>query len=60
MQCIPVRVLCECELFTHSNMLAARRHVKLSDFGLCKATDNGPAPYLEQYKEEAKKAGDSE
>jgi serine/threonine kinase 38 len=31
-------------------------HVKLSDFGLCKAFDNGQAPYLDQYKEEAKKS----
>jgi serine/threonine kinase 38 len=32
-------------------------HVKLSDFGLCKAFDGPPLPYLEQYKEEAKKDG---
>jgi len=30
-------------------------HVKLSDFGLCKAFDSAPLPYLEQYKEEAKR-----
>jgi len=30
-------------------------HVKLSDFGLCKAFDGPPLPYLEQYKEESKK-----
>jgi len=34
-------------------------HVKLSDFGLCKAfvEDEALPTYLEQYKEEAKKAG---
>lgn len=31
--------------------------MKLSDFGLCKAFDSTPVPYLEQYKEEAKKQG---
>jgi len=31
-------------------------HVKLSDFGLCKAFDSGPVPYLEQYKEEKDKS----
>jgi serine/threonine kinase 38 len=30
-------------------------HVKLSDFGLCKAFESGPVPYLEQYQQEAKK-----
>jgi serine/threonine protein kinase len=30
--------------------------VKLSDFGLCKAFVNETAPYLEQYKEEARRA----
>jgi len=30
--------------------------VKLSDFGLCKAFDSGPVPYLEQYKEEKDKS----
>jgi len=25
-------------------------HIKLSDFGLCKALDSGPVPYLEQFK----------
>ena len=34
-------------------------HVKLSDFGLCKAFDSTPAPFLEQYKEETKKNGDA-
>ena len=34
-------------------------HVKLSDFGLCKAFDTAPAPFLEQYKEETKKNGDA-
>jgi len=29
-------------------------HIKLSDFGLCKAFDGPPLPYLEQYKEDAK------
>jgi len=29
-------------------------HIKLSDFGLCKAFDSTPVPYLEQYKEESK------
>jgi len=32
--------------------------VKLSDFGLCKAFDTAPVPYLEQYKEESKKNPD--
>lgn len=32
-------------------------HVKLSDFGLCKAFDSGPVPYLEQYQNEAKRPG---
>jgi len=31
-------------------------HVKLSDFGLCKGVDTAPAPYLEQYQSEAKRA----
>jgi len=31
-------------------------HVKLSDFGLCKAFDGPPNPYLEQFKEESKAA----
>lgn len=31
-------------------------HVKLSDFGLCKAFVNETVPYLEQYKEEARRA----
>jgi serine/threonine kinase 38 len=30
-------------------------HVRLSDFGLCKAFDSAPVPYLEQYQAEAKK-----
>jgi len=34
-------------------------HIKLSDFGLCKAFDSAPLPYLEQYKEEAKKQADA-
>jgi serine/threonine kinase 38 len=29
-------------------------HVKLSDFGLCKAFDGPPVPYLEQYEKAAK------
>jgi serine/threonine kinase 38 len=29
-------------------------HVKLSDFGLCKAFDSQPLAYLDQYKDEAK------
>jgi serine/threonine kinase 38 len=36
-------------------LLDAKGHVKLSDFGLCKNFEN-QAPYLEQYKEEAKDA----
>ncbi len=28
----------------------------MSDFGLCKAFETGPVPYLEQYREEAKKS----
>lgn len=31
-------------------------HVKLSDFGLCKGFDSEPVPYLEQYKDEAKRS----
>jgi len=31
-------------------------HVKLSDFGLCKEFEAAPAPFLEQYQEEAKRA----
>ena len=30
-------------------------HIRLSDFGLCKAFESAPAPYLEQYKAEASK-----
>lgn len=33
-------------------------HVKLSDFGLCKAFDTPPVVFLEQYKEEQKKKAD--
>jgi serine/threonine kinase 38 len=29
-------------------------HIRLSDFGLCKAFESAPAPYLEQYKEASK------
>jgi len=36
-------------------LLDGAGHVKLSDFGLCKAFDGPPLPYLEQYKEESKK-----
>jgi len=32
-------------------------HIRLSDFGLCKAFDGPPVPYLEQYKEESKNGG---
>jgi serine/threonine protein kinase len=32
-------------------------HIRLSDFGLCKAFESAPAPYLEQYKAEASKHG---
>jgi serine/threonine kinase 38 len=38
-------------------LLDNKGHVKLSDFGLCKAFDAAPMPYLEQYKEEAKRGG---
>ncbi len=40
------------------NILLDRHgHVKLSDFGLCKAyIDSEPIPYMQQYQEEAKKA----
>jgi len=34
-------------------------HVKLSDFGLCKGVDTAPAPYMEQYQSEAKRAAAS-
>ena len=36
-------------------LLDNQGHVKLSDFGLCKDVEAEPAPYLEQYAEEAKK-----
>lgn len=32
-------------------------HIRLSDFGLCKAFESAPAPYLEQYKAEASRGG---
>lgn len=39
------------------NILLDRHgHVKLSDFGLCKAFEGPQLPYLDQYKEEAKNA----
>lgn len=37
-------------------LLDNKGHVKLSDFGLCKGVASDPAPYLEQYQEEAKRA----
>lgn len=38
------------------NILIDREgHIRLSDFGLCKAFESAPAPYLEQYKAEASK-----
>jgi serine/threonine protein kinase len=40
------------------NILLDRNgHVKLSDFGLCKAFDGPPVPYLEQYEKAAKGEG---
>lgn len=40
-------------------LLDAKGHVKLSDFGLCKGMAAQPSAYLEQYKEESKKTGDT-
>src|SRR4051794_27105213 len=38
------------------NILIDREgHIRLSDFGLCKAFESAPAPYLEQYKAEAQR-----
>jgi len=38
------------------NILIDREgHIRLSDFGLCKAFESAPAPYLEQYKAETSK-----
>jgi len=33
-------------------------HVKLTDFGLCKAFDSPPLPYLDQYNQETKSVSD--
>jgi serine/threonine protein kinase len=35
-------------------------HVKLSDFGLCKAFDSGPNPYAENYKDSAEAKAEAE
>jgi serine/threonine protein kinase len=37
-------------------LLDREGHVRLSDFGLCKAFANEASPYLTQYQEESKKA----
>lgn len=38
------------------NILIDREgHIRLSDFGLCKAFESAPAPYLDQYKAEVSK-----
>lgn len=40
-------------------LLDNKGHVKLSDFGLCKAFDSPPVPYLEQFQEESKKQNEN-
>jgi serine/threonine kinase 38 len=40
-------------------LLDKNGHVKLSDFGLCKAFEGSSVPYLEQYREESKRQTDN-